>query len=187
MTIVRAAPTPTRFVSPGKSRVQFTMCSIIQDRPNTEKDKLKTRLSIICPATIRTRLVISLLLACLVFVGCSQSGDFGNFFVGEVTKYGHPPTTPITVSRLDARWTIQSDNDGFRIIVRGQPFAAVDALIRQVIGAPKVSVDSNVQGRPHQVYGSAEIGLAVQCIGRADDVEIICLKGSSMWWNGGTN
>jgi hypothetical protein len=126
---------------------------------------------------MRTPLTILLLLACLVFVGCSQSGDFGSFFVGEVTKYGHPPKTPITVSRLDARWTVQSDDDGFRVFLRGQPFASVDALMQQVFGAPKVSADSDTKGQPHHVYGSTDINVAVQCIGRADDVEIICIKG----------
>ena len=126
---------------------------------------------------MRAPLTILLFLACLVFAGCSQSGDFGSFFVGEVTKYGHPPKTPITISRLDARWTIQSDDDGFRVFVRGQAFAAVDALMQQVLGAPKVSVTSDTKGQPHHVYGSADIDLAVQCIGRADDVEIICVKG----------
>jgi hypothetical protein len=135
---------------------------------------------------MRASLAISLLLACLIFISCSQSGDFGSFFVNEVTKYGHLQKMSVMVSRLDAQWTIQSDNDGFRVFIRGQPFTAVDALMQQIFGFPKVSVASDAEGHPHHVYGSTDIGLAVQCIGHSDDVEIICIKGSSMWWNGVT-
>jgi len=126
---------------------------------------------------MRTSLIISLLLSCLIFTSCSQSGDFSGFFVGEITKYGGHPKAGVTISRLDARWTIQSDADGFRILVRGQPFAAIDALMQQVFGAPRVSVASDNEGHPHQVYGSADIGVAVQCIGHTNDVEIICARG----------
>jgi hypothetical protein len=71
----------------------------------------------------------------------------------------------------------------FGFFVRGQSFMAVSGVIRQIFGAPKVSVESDANGHPHQVYGSPDLGLAVQCIGRTDDVEIDCVKGTAMWWH----
>ena len=130
--------------------------------------------------------LIWLLLVCLMFAGCYQSGDFGGFFVGEVTKYGGHPKAGITVSRLDARWTVQSDDDGFRIFVRGQPFSAVDGMMQQIFGDPKVSAVKDSRGYLHTVYGSPAIGMAIQCLERGGDVEIICVKGTSMPFVGGS-
>jgi hypothetical protein len=135
---------------------------------------------------MRAPLTISLLLAFLVFGGCSQSGDFSGFFIGEVTKYGGHPKAGVTASRLDARWMIQSDDDGFRIFVRGQPFSAVDGMMQQIFGDPKVSAVKDSRGYLHSVYGSPAIGMAIQCLARADDVEIICVKGTSIPFDGGS-
>ena len=130
---------------------------------------------------MRVPFIISLLLACLVFVGCSQSGDFNGFFVGEIAKYGLYPKAGITVSKLYARWTIQKDSYGYQIYVRGQPFTAVCGVVRQVFGAPKVSVKSDANGHPHQVYAMTDMSLAVECTGRTDDVEIHVIKLPSPW------
>jgi len=104
-------------------------------------------------------------------------GRFQRFLCWRDHEIWRSSKSGVTISRLDARWTIQSDADGFRILVRGQPFAAIDALMQQVFGAPRVSVASDNEGHPHQVYGSADIGVAVQCIGHTNDVEIICARG----------
>ena len=76
------------------------------------------------------------LLTPLLLCGCkrTQSGDFAAFFVQEVAAYGgYTPATNAPV-KLSARWTIQSDTNGFQIHLIGTRFAEVESLLNQTCG-----------------------------------------------------
>jgi len=126
---------------------------------------------------MKSALLPGVMAVAVLLTGCSQSGDFSRFFVGEVTKYGGHAKAGAVIARLDAHWTLKRDRNGFTIIVYGQPYDAVDALMQQAFGATNVLVWSEPDGQPFHLYGPVDIGVVVQCVGRADGVQIICLKG----------
>ena len=125
---------------------------------------------------MRVSLLI-LLVALAVVVGCSRSGDFGAFLAQPVTRYGGHTNTNGTPPKLDAHWTTKRDKNGFQAAVTGTSFASIDTFMQHVFGAPKVSVESNIDGQPHRVWSAVDIGVAIQLIGRPDGADIICLRG----------
>src|ERR1041384_7293251 len=133
---------------------------------------------------MRSSTFTTLLLAILLIGGCSHSGAFGAFLVTEVTRYGGHAVPNAALPKLDARWTVKSDSNGFTAQASDVPFTAVDSFMRDAFGPPKVSADTNLNGQPHRVWAAVDIGVAIQCIGRPGGVEIICLKGGSMPFSG---
>lgn len=78
---------------------------------------------------------------------------------------------------VDAHWTVKSDANGFEADVAGASFAEVDAAMQQAFGKPKESVAANLSGQPQRAWRTADIGVAVQLIGRPDGAEVICVRG----------
>ena len=124
-----------------------------------------------------TRLIV--ILFALSLAGCSRSGDFGTFVVTEATKYGGHTKTNAALPKLDARWTVKRDDNGFQASVTGISFASIDTFMQQAFGTPKISVDGTgtATGQPHRVWGAVDIGVAIQLIGRPDGAEIVCARG----------
>ena len=129
-------------------------------------------------ATVRATLLLALLFASMVLIGCSQRGDFGTFFIQKVTEFGGQPKAAGNLPALDAKWTYEAEKNKFRVLVKGPPFAAVDAWLQQALGPPKMSVNAGPQGQPNRVWVATDIGVAVHCIGKPEGVEIICVRGS---------
>ena len=127
---------------------------------------------------MRTLILIAILFA-FSLAGCSRSGDFGTFVVTEATKYGGHIKTNAALPKLDARWTIKRDDNGFQASVTGISFASIDTFMQQAFGTPKMSVDAagTAIGQPHRAWGAVDIGVAIQLIGRPDGAEIICVRG----------
>jgi hypothetical protein len=86
------------------------------------------------------RLLSLLIIAfpCAILVGCSRSGDLGAFVVTEVSKFGGHTRTNAPLPKLDARWTIKRDKNGFQASVSGTTFASIDATMKQAFGKPKL-------------------------------------------------
>ena len=103
--------------------------------------------------------------------GCSRSGDFGAFVVGEVAKHGGHAVTNAALPALHARWKIKSDTNGFQASVTGAPFASIDAVMQQAFGTPKISEAADMDGQPHRVWGATDIGAAIQLVGRPDGAD----------------
>jgi hypothetical protein len=82
-----------------------------------------------------------------------------------------------SIPALQARWTIESDDDGFQMTVKDVSFAQLDAMMQHGFGIPRVSEDVNLEGQPHRVWGASEIGVAIQLIGRPGGSDILCLRG----------
>ncbi len=117
------------------------------------------------------------LLTPLLLCGCkrTQSGDFAAFFVQEVAAYGgYRPATNAPV-KLSARWTIQSDTNGFQIHLIGTRFAEVESLLNQTYGPP-VFVTTNTHGQLDGLYNATQIGVALHFFGEKDGVGILCLR-----------
>jgi hypothetical protein len=130
---------------------------------------------------MRTLLSITLLLAVIFVAGCSQSGDFGAFVVAQVTKYGGHTKTTAPIPKLDARWKLKEDANGFQAFVTGVPFAIIAADMEQVFGTPKTSHDVGdtltVTPLPYRLWSAVDIGVAIQLIGHEDSTEVICIRG----------
>ena len=126
---------------------------------------------------MRTLILIPVLFVVLMAAGCSRSGDFGAFLVTEVTRYGGHAQGNQSLPRLDASWAVKSDSNGFTATVTGTTFPKLDAFMNQAFGKPKVSVEQNTDGQPQRVYGATDIGVAIQCVGHGNQIEIICLRG----------
>ena len=127
---------------------------------------------------MRAALFTSLLLAMIVAVGCSHSGDFGAFVVAEVTKYGGHAKASGTIPKLDAQWTVKQDANGFQAFVTGALFASIAADMEQVFGTPKMSDDGSgtATHEPFRLWGAVAIGVAIQLIGHKESAEIICIR-----------
>src|SRR5262245_27509330 len=122
--------------------------------------------------------LLSLALLYVVMAGCcSRSHDFGAFVVAEVAKHGGHTKTNAVIPKLEAQWTVNRDRNGFQASVSGTSFANIDALMRQTFGTPKLSVEANASGQPHRVWGAADIGVAIQLIGRTNGADIVCVRG----------
>jgi hypothetical protein len=126
---------------------------------------------------MRTLLYTPVLLAMILVVGCSHSGDFGSFIVTQVTKYGGHTKTVGIIPKLHARWTVKQDANGFTAYVSQVSFSVVDGFMHEVYGAPNISTDRNKDGEPQRVWEAVDIGVTIQLIGHENDTEIICLKG----------
>ncbi len=124
---------------------------------------------------MRACLLASLLLAMTLANGCSRSDDFGAFFVKEVTRCGGRIDTNASLPKLEARWTVKANENGFAAYVSGVPWSAVDAVIQQAIGKDKAYT------MPGRVYGAAKpgVGVTLHWIFLDGRTEIICTRGES--------
>jgi hypothetical protein len=126
---------------------------------------------------MRAYLLITACLACVLVSGCSRSGDFSTFVVSEVAKHGgHTVTNTPPLPVVQARWTIESDTNGFQARVTGAPFTSIDSVMTQAFGSPKISVAANTDGQPQRVWAALDIGVAIQLVGRPGGADIICLR-----------
>jgi len=127
---------------------------------------------------MRTRFLIALVCA-LGLTGCTRSGDLGAFLVAEATRYGGRAHTNTTLPKLEGRWTVQRDRNGFEASVTDTSFGSMDSFMRQAFGAPQMSGFSVKAGQPHSIWVAADIGVAIQLIGRPDGAELVCVRGMS--------
>lgn len=126
---------------------------------------------------MRATLCIALMLACLL-IGCSRSGDVGAFIVTEVIKRGGHTKPNVTLSKLDARWKVLRDKNGFQATVTEVPFSTIDRQMRQVFGTPSLS-GTSTGTQPRLLYShwaAADIGVALQLIERPDGADVICVR-----------
>ena len=128
---------------------------------------------------MRASLFTALLIAIIFAVGCSHSGDFSAFVVAEVTKYGGHSKTTATIPKLEARWTVKRDDNGFQAFIIDAPFASVASDMEQLFGTPKMSDDGSgtTTHEPYRVWSAGDVGVAIQLISHKDGTEIICIKG----------
>src|SRR6266487_2089861 len=129
---------------------------------------------------MRTPCLTVLLLAVAATVGCSRPNDFGAFFVQQVTKYGGRTNANAQLPKLDARWTVKRDKNGFQASVTGTSFSSIDTFMRQAFGAPKMSGFSTNIGQPYGNWAAVDIGVAILLIGRSDGADIVCVRAMSM-------
>jgi hypothetical protein len=128
---------------------------------------------------MRTSLYIALLLALFFIAGCSQSGDFGAFVVAQVAKFGGHTKTSAAFPKLEARWTVKQDANGFQASVTGASFASIAAGLEQIYGTPRMADDGSgtATHEPDRLWGAVDIGVAIHLIGHKDTTEIICIRG----------
>ena len=124
---------------------------------------------------MRASLLTALFLAIALVNGCSRSGDFGAFFVKEVTRCGGRIDPNASLPKLEAKWTVKADENGFVAYVSGVPWSAVDAVIQQALGKDKAYI---MHGR---VYGAAKpgVGVTLSWIFLEGRTKIICTRGES--------
>jgi len=109
-------------------------------------------------------------------VAHKPSGDFGTFLVQQVSHFGGHSLTTNTVPSLDGKWYVESDKEGFGVMLYNVPTTRVQSFLQQVYGPP-LDVVTNVEGQPFGWYGARQIGVALQFIGETNGVGFICVKG----------
>lgn len=111
--------------------------------------------------------------------GCSRPGDFGEFLIHQITGLGGRTNLNAQLPKLDARWVVREDRNGFQVLAADTSFHHVDAFLRQAFGAPKLSGFSTNIGQAHATWAAVDIGVAVMVIGGPDGVEVTCVRGLS--------
>ncbi len=101
-----------------------------------------------------------------------QSGDFGAFFVQQVTRYGGQAVS--SPPKFEGKWYFESDHDGFAVQLYDTPFPLVRSFLEQAYGPPR-NIHTNLYDSWTGLYGIQEIGVAVQFFGRTNGVGFICL------------
>jgi hypothetical protein len=115
----------------------------------------------------------------MIFVtGCKQSGDFDAFVVTQVVKYGGHTKTSSAIPKLQARWTVKEDKNGFTASISGASFADIAREMEQIFGPPRMSDDGSgtKTHEPYRLWGVDDIGVAIQLIGHPDSTEIVCIR-----------
>src|SRR6476469_983877 len=125
---------------------------------------------------MRTTLPITLSAACLM-TGCSHSGDASAFIITEVTKYGGHTRTNFPLSKLNGRWTVHRDENGFQARVTGVSFSAMDAQLRQVLGTPNMSGRNASTQMLYSNWAARDTGVAIIMIEYRDHLDITCVSG----------
>lgn len=126
---------------------------------------------------MRTLRLIGCLFVCGLLLGCSHTGDFGEFVGHEVTRHGGCTKTNVAPPSFRARWTMKEDENGFQAEVRGASVTQIDDFMLRAFGPPLVSA-TNDAGQPHQVWTARDIGVAIQVVGRPSGAYIVCLRGT---------
>jgi hypothetical protein len=101
--------------------------------------------------SMRTLASFYLLLAVCACSPGTRSGDFGEFLVSENDRLGGQRQGTNVLPVLTARWTVQSDTNGFEIHLPDTPFAEVGAFLKQAYGEPH-RAGTNDDGRAWMLY-----------------------------------
>jgi hypothetical protein len=77
---------------------------------------------------------------------------------------------------LTARWTVQSDTNGFEIHLPDTPFAEVGAFLKQAYGEPH-RAGTNDFGRAWMLYRASDIGVAINFYSEQHGCSMNCVRG----------
>ncbi|MBI1177098.1 hypothetical protein GC207_06620 [bacterium] len=118
------------------------------------------------------------LLASSVHLLRSNSGDVVEWMVKETTEYGGRPNTNITPSRIDGRWHVKRDRNGFEAKVFNSEFSSVNTALRQIFGTPLQSrTNSSEEGPRYSLWAAKDVGVAIIFTDRTNHLEISCVRG----------
>jgi hypothetical protein len=100
----------------------------------------------------------------------NKSGDFSQFFLAQITKYGgHVASTGAPKLVMD--WQFKSDDNGFQILFDRHNLSQFEGLLKASLG--NFTLESEY---PQIVYGTKSIGLQIFCNLKANPIHIICLR-----------
>ena len=103
------------------------------------------------------------------------AGNIGALLRLELLKRGARARTDVTCQTICGEWIFWPDQHGFVMLVKGEPFEAIDAWLKQAFGEPTMSEERNVEGQPFRLYSKDQIGVLLQCVGHRDGVQLLCL------------
>lgn len=126
--------------------------------------------------SMRRRTFILVLLA---FAGCRSknetSGDFARFFVSEVRARGGKTKEVDPLPMIEGRWQVERDEFGFQVHLFGVEFATVDSFLTRILGEPKISTPTNLDGDPQRMYDSQISGMHIQLVGKKGEVYVVAV------------
>jgi cell wall-associated NlpC family hydrolase len=114
-------------------------------------------------SSITSMRAIASILLLLTVCGCSpstRSGDFGHFLISEIDRLGGRRQATNDLPVLTARWTVQSDANGFEVHLPDTSFTEVAAFLRKAYGEP-YRAGTNDEGRDWMLYRALDIGVAI--------------------------
>ncbi len=105
-----------------------------------------------------------------------HSGDFGAFFVQQVSRYGGQARGSEPGPELRGTWYSESDSDGFGAQLYDMRFARVESFMESVYGPP-LDLSTNLDTPAHGLYAARQIGVAIQFFANTNGVGFICVRG----------
>ncbi len=119
------------------------------------------------------------ILTLLAFVGCRSqketTGDFAQFFVSEVRARGGRTQQVDSLPVVEGRWRVERDEFGFQIHLFGVEFATVDSFMTRILGEPKISTATNLDGGPQRMYDGQISGMHIQLVGKKGEVYVVAV------------
>ena len=126
--------------------------------------------------SMRTLASFWLLLSVCACSPGTRSGDLSDFLVSEIDRLGGQRSGTNALPSLTARWTVQSDSNGFEIHLPDTPFAEVGAFLKQAYGEPH-RAGTNDNGRAWMLYRASDIGVAINFYSEQHGCAMNCVVG----------
>jgi hypothetical protein len=103
-----------------------------------------------------------------------KSGDFPQFFLGEINKYGgHVQTNGL--KKFDMDWQYKEDENGVQILFDHQNLAQFESFLKVSLG--NFTLKSSY---PQIVYNPQSIGVNVFCNLGTNPIHVICIRAGSI-------
>ena len=117
--------------------------------------------------------------ALLALVGCRSqtetSGDFAQFFVSEIHARARKTLRVDAPPVINGRWQVERDEFGFQVHLFGVEFATVDSFMTRILGEPKISTPTNLDGDPQRMYDGRVSGMHIQLVGKKGDIYVVAV------------
>ena len=103
-----------------------------------------------------------------------KSGDFPQFLLGEINKYGGHIQTHAS-QKLDMEWQYKEDDNGVQILFDHQNLAQFESFLKAALGNFTLKSDY-----PQIVYSPKSIGMNVFCNLQTNPIHVICLRAGAI-------
>jgi hypothetical protein len=132
---------------------------------------------------LRTAYCGLLILVAWYLAGCGKptvegytykSGDFPQFFLGEINKYGGHVQKHGS-QELDMEWQYKEDENGVQMLFDPQNLPQFESFLKASLGNFTLKSDY-----PQIVYNTKSIGVNVFCNVATNPIHVICLRAGAL-------
>ncbi|MDB6036231.1 MAG: hypothetical protein JWM99_72 [Verrucomicrobiales bacterium] len=101
--------------------------------------------------------------------------NFAQFFISEVRARGGRTLQVEPLPVIKGRWRVERDEFGFQIHIFSVEFELVDSFMTNVLGAPKITVQENLDGYPQRMYDSKISGMHIQLARKKGEISVVAV------------